>query len=161
MTDYIRYNVLSYNSRVVTESFTVIYNHIHCLNRGLEYMGAILQTAFSNAFSELKSAVLFIQISLKFVSEDPDGNTSAIVQVRVLCQTRILAFYRTRLSPTFHVYLLKSDGKNVGCDYERHISNTFTLEFVCNEIFTWFPNETTTHHSKAYLIPAAPFTNMV
>ena len=101
MTDYIRYNVLSYNSRVVTESFTVIHNHIHCLNRGLEYMGAILQTTFSNAFSELKSAELFIQISLKFVSEDPVGNTSAIVQVIVLRQTRILAFIEPDVPPLF------------------------------------------------------------
>ena len=49
----------------------------------LNEMAAILQTTFSNAFSEMK--FFLIQISLKFVPKDPTDNKSVLLQVMALC----------------------------------------------------------------------------
>ena len=50
-------------------------------------MAAISHTAFSNAFSLMKVAVFFINISLKYVGKGPIDNNPALVQIMAWRQT--------------------------------------------------------------------------
>ena len=55
---------------------------------GWDKMAAILQTAFSNAFSWNENYCFLIQISLKFVPNDPTNNIpAALVQLMAWCRT--------------------------------------------------------------------------
>ena len=66
-------------SRSLQTKMWVIIKNFTCVGR--DKMAAILQIIFWNSFSITKFDILFIEISLKFVSMSPNNNRHALVQI--------------------------------------------------------------------------------
>ena len=76
-------------------------------------MAAISQTTFQMHFHEWK-AVIFIQISLKFVPKDPIDNKSALVQVMAWCWTGNKTFPEPMMTQFTDAYMQHYGGMSQG-----------------------------------------------